>query len=57
MRERVEVILEETVADEMILTAHIYDHGAMMRSFELAAQAMKEINVAGVKGSPVKSGR
>jgi luciferase family oxidoreductase group 1 len=43
VRERLRTIFEETGADELILTAHIYDHAARLRSFELAAQAMREI--------------
>ena len=40
VRDRLAAVLTETGADELILTAHIYDHGARLRSFELAAQAM-----------------
>jgi luciferase family oxidoreductase group 1 len=40
VRGRLAAILEATAADELILTAHIYDHAARLRSFELAAQAM-----------------
>ncbi len=43
VRERLAAILEATGADELILTAHIYDHAARLRSFELAAQAMREV--------------
>lgn len=42
VRERLKTILEATRADELILTAHIYDHAARMRSFELASIAMHE---------------
>jgi alkanesulfonate monooxygenase SsuD/methylene tetrahydromethanopterin reductase-like flavin-dependent oxidoreductase (luciferase family) len=44
VRERLESILEETQADELILTAHIYDHAARLHSFELAATVLREIN-------------
>jgi luciferase family oxidoreductase group 1 len=40
VRARLAAVLEETGADELILTAHIYDHHARLRSFELAAQAI-----------------
>jgi luciferase family oxidoreductase group 1 len=42
VRERLAVILAATEADELILTAHIYDHIARLRSFELASHAMRE---------------
>ena len=44
VRERMALLLEETEADELILTAHIYDHGARLRSFELAAHVIQEVN-------------
>ena len=34
-------ILEETAADEIILTAQIYDHQARLRSFEIAATILR----------------
>jgi len=40
VRERLSAILAETDADELMLTAHIYDHDARLRSFELASQAI-----------------
>jgi luciferase family oxidoreductase group 1 len=42
VRERLGAILAATRADELILTAHIYDHAARLRSFELASHAMRE---------------
>jgi luciferase family oxidoreductase group 1 len=41
VRERLSAIQAETGADELMLTAHIYDHAAHLRSFELAAEAMR----------------
>jgi luciferase family oxidoreductase group 1 len=38
-----ESFLEATQADEIILTAHIYDHAARLRSFELAAQVLQSL--------------
>ena len=35
---RVEELLEETAADEIIGTAQIYDHAARLRSFEIASE-------------------
>src|SRR5882724_11250137 len=46
VRERLSAILAETDADELMLTAHIYDHDARLRSFELASQAMREVSTA-----------
>ena len=46
VREGLEALLSETGADELMLTAHIHDHAARLRSFELAAAAFREINEA-----------
>jgi luciferase family oxidoreductase group 1 len=43
VRRRLEIILDETDADEIIATAQIYDHAARLRSFELAAQALESL--------------
>ena len=40
VRRRVEELLEETEADEIIATAQIYDHAARLRSFEIAADVL-----------------
>ena len=37
-------IIDLTHADELILAAHIYDHKARMRSFEIAASVRDRIN-------------
>ena len=39
-------LLEETSADELILTGHVYEHAARLRSFELASEVMHAINEA-----------
>ena len=36
-------IIARTGADELMITAQIFDHGARLRSFEIAASAMKAI--------------
>jgi hypothetical protein len=36
--ERLRAIVDETGADELMLTALMYDHKARLRSFEIAAQ-------------------
>jgi hypothetical protein len=33
-----EALIEETDADELMLTAQIYDHAARLRSFQIAAE-------------------
>ena len=47
VRGRLATILAATAADELILTAHIYDHAARLRSFELASHAMREVGQTG----------
>lgn len=37
-------IIEMTQADELILAAHLYDHKARMKSFEIAARVRERIN-------------
>lgn len=39
VRNRLRQIAEETGADELMLTAHIHDHAARVRSFEIAMAA------------------
>ena len=41
VRRRLGELLEETHADEIIATAQIYDHAARLRSFEIAAEALR----------------
>jgi alkanesulfonate monooxygenase SsuD/methylene tetrahydromethanopterin reductase-like flavin-dependent oxidoreductase (luciferase family) len=41
VRERLEMLLERTAADEIIATAQIYDHAARLRSFEIAADVLR----------------
>jgi luciferase family oxidoreductase group 1 len=43
VREKLRAIIEATGADELILTSHVYDHAARVRSVELVAQ-MTELN-------------
>ena len=60
VRRRLETLLEETVADEIIATAQIYDHAARLRSFEIAAEQLRQFaDVGGVTSaqSPVVAGR
>jgi luciferase family oxidoreductase group 1 len=43
VREQLVSIVEQTGADELMLTAQIYDHAARLRSFEIAAQVRDEL--------------
>ncbi len=43
VQRRLEALIAETEADELMLTAQIYDHGARLRSFEIAADARNRI--------------
>jgi alkanesulfonate monooxygenase SsuD/methylene tetrahydromethanopterin reductase-like flavin-dependent oxidoreductase (luciferase family) len=40
---RLEELLAETSADEIIATAQIYDHAARLRSFEIAAELLASL--------------
>jgi luciferase family oxidoreductase group 1 len=44
VRQRLEQLLNETGANEIIATAQIYDHAARLRSFEIAADVFNRIN-------------
>lgn len=43
VRSRLRLLLGETRADEVIVTAQIYDHTARLRSFEIAADLLSEL--------------
>lgn len=43
IKERIQEILAETQADELIISAGIFDHHARLRSYEIVAEAIKEI--------------
>ena len=40
-------LLQETAADELIFTSDLYDHALRLRSFEIAADAMKTTALSG----------
>jgi luciferase family oxidoreductase group 1 len=44
VKRKLQSILDATDADELILTSQAYDHAARLRSFEIAAKVMREIN-------------
>ena len=43
VREGLREFIERTGADELMITAQIYDHAARLRSFEIAAQLRAEL--------------
>jgi alkanesulfonate monooxygenase SsuD/methylene tetrahydromethanopterin reductase-like flavin-dependent oxidoreductase (luciferase family) len=43
VRDNLQSIIEQTGADELMLTAQIYDHAARLKSFEIAAQVREEL--------------
>ncbi|HSP44701.1 MAG TPA: LLM class flavin-dependent oxidoreductase [Chthoniobacterales bacterium] len=43
VRRRLQELLEQTHADEIIGTAQIYDHAARLRSFEIAAEVFRDV--------------
>ncbi|MDQ3198047.1 MAG: LLM class flavin-dependent oxidoreductase [Verrucomicrobiota bacterium] len=42
VREKLQTLLEQTAADEIIATAQIFDHTARVRSFEIAAEVLAD---------------
>jgi luciferase family oxidoreductase group 1 len=48
IRQQLDAIVRATGADEIIATAHIYDHAARLRSFEIAAEVFREMGAAEV---------
>jgi luciferase family oxidoreductase group 1 len=47
VRRGLEAFLEETGADELITRAHIFDHAARLRSFEIVAEVRETLPVSG----------
>jgi luciferase family oxidoreductase group 1 len=43
VRDGLAAVIAQTSADELILSGHIYDHAARLRSFEIAAQARETL--------------
>jgi alkanesulfonate monooxygenase SsuD/methylene tetrahydromethanopterin reductase-like flavin-dependent oxidoreductase (luciferase family) len=41
VRRQVDEFVERTGADELIVTSHIFDHGARLRSYDLLMQAVQ----------------
>lgn len=45
VRERLNAVLEQTQADELIVVSQVYDHAARLRSFELLAELVRESRI------------
>ncbi len=43
VRDRLRAIVQETLADEIIAAAQIYDHTARLRSYEIGAEIFREL--------------
>ncbi|MDC3955205.1 LLM class flavin-dependent oxidoreductase [Polyangium jinanense] len=48
VREGLRAFVDRTGADELMVTSHVYDHAARLRSFEIAANARDELARANV---------
>ncbi len=48
VRRRIEEFLAQTQADEIMAVAQIYDHGARLRSFEIAADVFRQLSAMAV---------
>jgi luciferase family oxidoreductase group 1 len=46
IRRELQTFIDQTGADEVILTAQIFDHSARLRSFEIGAAVFEEINAS-----------
>jgi alkanesulfonate monooxygenase SsuD/methylene tetrahydromethanopterin reductase-like flavin-dependent oxidoreductase (luciferase family) len=46
IRRQLEQLLRETKADELIFTSDLYDHALRLKSFEIAANAIKTLTIA-----------
>jgi luciferase family oxidoreductase group 1 len=45
VRDAIERLVAQTGADELMLTAQIYDHAARLRSFEIAAEVRRQLEI------------
>jgi alkanesulfonate monooxygenase SsuD/methylene tetrahydromethanopterin reductase-like flavin-dependent oxidoreductase (luciferase family) len=45
VRRGLQALVEKTGADELIMAGQIFDHKARLRSFEIAAQAAREVHI------------
>jgi alkanesulfonate monooxygenase SsuD/methylene tetrahydromethanopterin reductase-like flavin-dependent oxidoreductase (luciferase family) len=53
VKAELKALLDETEADELIITAPIYSHTARLRSYELAAQACRALGGTPGETSPI----
>ena len=56
VRERIVRLVEETQADEVMITTMVHDHTARLRSYELVAEAFGETASHGSSSEPTASG-
>jgi alkanesulfonate monooxygenase SsuD/methylene tetrahydromethanopterin reductase-like flavin-dependent oxidoreductase (luciferase family) len=54
VRRGLDVILEDTQADEIIATGSMFEHAARLRSFEIAADVFKQINAHQAKSAAAR---
>ena len=52
VREGLQSLIEQTGADELMVTAQIYDHAARLRSFEIVSQVREQLKAAGTRPAP-----
>jgi luciferase family oxidoreductase group 1 len=52
VREGLQSLIEQTGADEVMITAQIFDHAARLRSFELVAQVREQLKAADAPPAP-----
>jgi alkanesulfonate monooxygenase SsuD/methylene tetrahydromethanopterin reductase-like flavin-dependent oxidoreductase (luciferase family) len=52
VREGLMAVIAQTGADELILSGHIYDHAARLRSFEIAAQVRDTLEMEPKPAAP-----
>ncbi|NMO14534.1 LLM class flavin-dependent oxidoreductase [Pyxidicoccus fallax] len=55
VRRQLEAFIERTGADELMVTAHVFDHAARLRSFELTAQIHDAIAMEGAFQRPAST--
>jgi luciferase family oxidoreductase group 1 len=53
VRHKLAQLLRETKADELIFTSDLYDHSLRLRSFEIAADAMKTLKIVHRRNSSI----
>jgi alkanesulfonate monooxygenase SsuD/methylene tetrahydromethanopterin reductase-like flavin-dependent oxidoreductase (luciferase family) len=57
VRRRLDAFIAQTRADEVIVTSHIYDHAARLRSYEIVSEVAIEGQLSMLGTSPGESAR